>query len=203
MKNKCIYFIILNIFIGVILSGCVEKYPNDIMYSDLRLTNVRLNKIFINQSLENDETELIYKYLKLTIKSKNDIWDYAKKNNYLVRVGSRFCERPEENVLIALNSLYWNDINITNNILLSDSPIKADSNGDIEYTVYINVDSKSLLGYTENINEKNEYKFKPFDLSIDPEDICIEINSRTMFSSVVSNVVVVNKKEIAKEFSKQ
>lgn len=200
-KLGCAFFLV---FLGQSLIACVYTYPKDFNFSKLSLVEVGKSQEFRQKATKNLSSNGKLLFLRLDIATELDIWKLAKDKSYVLHVDSYFCARPDHKVMIGLNTLYWKNLNISEKLFFSDSPIQPDDSGKIIYSVLLDLDSQFTLGFTDSrsagVSTQSDYR--PFDLVEKPEDVCIQIRGRTMTGGVKSNVVKVPKELIQAELRK-
>lgn len=195
MNRKC--FLILLFTFG--LTACTEKYPNDLKIKKLTLVTVesKTGNEIDNARYVDKEGE--FYRLELRFTSKEDVWKVSKVNSYVLYVDAFLCENPNLKVMLGPRALYWNDYDIGNELINSDSKIIRGEDGLITYRAQFSIYSPDVFSWKKNPDGSKKKEYNAYDLVKKTESICVILRGRSMFSGVESNVIKVDKKLIEDE----
>jgi len=205
-KITCVFA--TTIFVST-LSSSVASHPKDLKYSSLSIVTRSEGNKFI-AGISKPLLEKKYLYLQLDITTKEDVLASAVDEDYLIKIESSFCDKPNLNVLIDSGSLYWKgeDINIKANEFREslgeqgEKSLSKVAKDLFTYTVFLGINSPAHKSWKKNPDGSYKNEYEAYDLVEQAEDICVAIVGRTMVEGFKSNVVKVEKSVIKEQLKK-
>ncbi|WP_221799483.1 hypothetical protein [Oceanobacter mangrovi] len=166
------------------LAGCVSNFPTD-------LTLVEIKEIHTNTK-NFDLPDDMGSALKVKFSTRKDLDTYISENSFNMSSTAYFCNRPEISALISFSKVYFIDKN------------SEEGENRYFYESYLSIEwSKSSEIPSALKKSKDQMYYVLYDLSVDPEDICLQLKGGNVSGrGFQSNVVTVSKDQLTKAISK-
>ncbi|WP_155247323.1 hypothetical protein [Teredinibacter turnerae] len=166
------------------VAGCVSNFPNDLKIVEIE----EIHSDTKNFDLPDDMGSA----LKVEFSTRQDLNSYISDNSFNMASTAYFCNRPEMSAVISLPKVYFLG--------------KSNEEGEDRYFYesYWRIEwSRSLEVPNALKKAKDQSHYILYDLSVDPEDICLQVKGGNVTGrGFQSNVVTVSKDKLVKAISK-
>jgi hypothetical protein len=166
-----------------IVTGCVANFPTDLTIAEIK----EIRSDTKNFDLPDDMGSA----LKVSFSTRQDLNAYISDNSFNMASTAYFCNRPEVSALISFSRVYFSGKN------------EEESESRYFYESYLRIEWSRISEIPSALKKaKDQTYYVLYDLSVDPEDICLQIRGGNVAGrGFKSNVVTVSKDQLAKAVS--